>query len=695
MKPVDSGVHQRHTPGIHPVSLEDEIGDPMARLAEYRQFLTPIAVIAIGWSLFQLYAAAQGAPHAMLFRPLHVVLGMALVFAIYPARKSYRRRVDSASEEELEDAPVGSPAPRWLTGMDVVLVALSLAIGAYYVLNSTRISERVTFLDEVTVTDQIVGLLLIVLVLEACRRIVGLSLSIVAVVFLAYQLWGDQLGGLLRHRGLSFDRFIDLQALSPQGLFGVPVGVSAEYVFYFILFAAFLEASGGGKLFIDLALAVTGRARGGPAKAAMVASALMGSINGSAVANVVGTGVFTIPLMKRTGYRPRFAAAVEAMASTGGQVLPPVMGAGAFIMAQMIGWDYRAVALAALVPALLYFVAGYFMVHKEAQRADLRPVAPEERTSMREVVGRLHLLIPLAYLVYMILAGRSLMTAAFQALVVAVVVSFLRRATWLTPAAILKALQVGAQRSVNVALPTAVAGVIVGVVIQTNLGLRFTELVLALSGGLLVPALVITMIGAIVLGLGMPTTSAYIMGAVLLTPPLIELGVPAIAAHLFIFYFACMSMLTPPVALAAFAAAGIAGSPLHQTGLTAFRISLAAYLIPFAFVLSPALLLQEGLLAALWTGTTALLGTYALAAAVIGFQSRSLKLWERTSYFAVALLLVYPGVVSAVGVAALAALVLTAKVRGDSGRTGGPDLTSQTPPPVAQPLNATSGSKEL
>lgn len=636
----------------------------MTNTTDYRQFLKPVALIAIAWSCFQLYAAAQGAPHAMLFRPLHVVFGIALVFAIYPARRGYLRRASNASDEDLPDeVSKGVRAPRWMTVMDGVLVALTIAIGAYYVLNSERISERVTFIDEVTFADRVVGLVLIVLVLEACRRVVGLSLSIVAVLFLVYQLFGDQLTGLLRHRGLTFERFVDLQILSPQGLFGVPVGVSADYVFYFILFAAFLEISGGGKLFIDLALAVTGRARGGPAKAAMVGSALMGSINGSAVANVVGTGVFTIPLMKRTGYRARFAAAVEAMASTGGQLLPPVMGAGAFIMAQMIGWDYRAVALAALIPALLYFIAGYFMVDKEAQRENLRPIAPEDRTRLQDVVGRLHLLLPLGYLVYMILAGRSLMSAAFQAILAVVIVSFLRRVTWLRPATILKALEVGAQRAVNVALPTAVAGIIVGVIIQTNLGLRFTELVLVLSGGSLILALVLTMIGSIVLGLGMPTTSAYIMAAVLLTPPLIELGVPAIAAHLFVFYFACMSMLTPPVALAAFAAAGIAGSPLHQTGLTAFRISIAAYLIPFAFVLSPAMLLEEGIGSAIWFGATALLGTYALASAIIGYQSGILSMWQRILFFAVSAILIYPGeLVSGLAVALFLALVIACRV---------------------------------
>lgn len=629
----------------------------------YRKFLTPIPLIAILWSLFQLYAAFNGAPHAMLFRPMHVVFAVALVFAIHPLTKKYRRRSNADDEESVDTADDREAAPRWMTAVDLFAILATAGIGLYYTMNSERISERVTFVEEVTTLDMIVGTALIILVLEACRRVMGWSLTIVVLVFLVYQMWGANLPGLLRHSGLEFDSFIDMQVLAPQGMFGVPVGVSVDYVFYFVLFAAFLEVSGAGKLFIDLALALTGRARGGPAKAAMVGSALMGSVNGSAVANVVSTGVFTIPLMKRTGYKARFAAGVEAMASTGGQILPPIMGAGAFILAQTIGWDYRAVVVAAVVPALLYFLAGYFMVHKQAERDDIQPMPVEDRVKIRDVVGLLHLLVPLAYLVYMILSGRSLMLSAFQAIIVTIIISFFRRATRLTPAMILEALSSGAQRAISVALPTAAAGIIVGVITQTNLGMRFTELILLVSGGSLILALILTMLGSIVLGLGMPTTSAYIMGAVLLTPPLIELGVPPIAAHLFIFYFACMSMLTPPVALAAFAAAGIAGSPAYQTGNTAFRISLAAYLIPYAFVLSPALLLQEGVWPAIWTGGTALIGTYALSAAVIGYQYRMLRLWERVLFFIAAVGLVYPHLWLSIGaLVAFALLVVYSKI---------------------------------
>jgi TRAP transporter 4TM/12TM fusion protein len=634
--------------------------------SSYSTFVRPAALLAIGWSLFQLHAAAFGQPAAMLFRPMHVVFAVALVFAVTPASKRFLTRAQVDAGEE------GRPAPLWSRGLDVVATLAALAVGLYYILNATRISERVTFIDEVLFSDIVVGLVVVLLVLEACRRVIGPSLPLLALIFLAYQLWGEHLQGVLRHRGITLERFIDLQLLSPQGLFGVPVGVSAEYVFYFILFAAFLEVSGGGKLFIDLAFILTGRARGGPAKASIVGSALMGSINGSAVANVVSTGVFTIPLMKRTGYKPTFAAAVEAMASTGGQILPPIMGAGAFIMAQMLGRPYQEIILAAALPAVLYFAAGYFMVDLTARQEKIAPLDESDRVAFTTVLDRVHLLLPLAYLVYMILTGRSLMSAAYYAIIAVVVVSFLRRQTWLTLPMVLSALQSGAVRAVNVALPTAVAGIIVGVIIQTNLGLQFTELVLGISGGNVAAALVLVMFASIVLGLGMPTTSAYIMAAVLLVPALTELGVQPIAAHLFVFYFACMSMLTPPVALAAYAAAGVADSPLGRTGWTAFRISLAAYLIPYAFVASPALLLQNGIGPGLWFFTTGLLGAYALACGVIGYGRDHARVWERCAFIAIAVALIFPGLPTTLAAAAGLLFLLVHQSRRAKAAAAGP-----------------------
>jgi len=635
-----------------------------ADVADYRRFLRLGAIIALAWSVFQLYVAAFGAPHQLVFRPMHVALATALVFVAFPVVRSWRKRgapVDEADEEGGEQS-TSRDEPMTMTVVDVVLASLALAIGLFYVANTNRISERVTFIDDVLVIDVIVGLGLMLLVLEACRRVVGASLTIVAGVFLAYQFFGQHLPGVLGHAGMPLDRFIDFQALSAQGLFGVPTGVAADYVFYFILFAAFLEISGGGRLFIDIALALTGRLKGGPAKAAVVGSAMMGSINGSAVANVVSTGVFTIPMMKRSGFKARFAAGVEAMASTGGQLLPPIMGAGAFVMAQMLGMPYSDVVIAAIIPAVLYFLSGFLMVDKVARRDDIRPIDAGDRIGFHDISRRIHLLIPLVYLTYLILSGRSLMASAFQAVIAVVIVAFFRRATWFTPHKILVALEMGARRSVNVALPCAVAGIVVGVITQTNLGLRFTELVLAMSGGHLIPALLLVMIGTIILGMGMPTTSAYIMAAVLMAPPLAEVGVPTLAAHLFIFYFACLSMITPPVALASFAAAGIARSKIFPTSIQAFVVSLAAYIVPFAFVMSPELLLQGGdIWRIVWFTGTAAFGIYLLAATVIGYEAGRISVGERVLTFALAIALVYPGMLVSACAGAVAAVYIAAR----------------------------------
>ena len=632
--------------------------------ADYRRYLRLGAIIALAWSVFQLYVAAFGAPHQLVFRPMHVALATALVFVAFPFMPSWRKRgapVDDADEEGGEKS-TPRDEPMTMTVIDVILAGVALAIGLFYVANTARISERVTFIDDVLVIDVIVGLGLMLLVLEACRRVVGSSLAIVALVFLAYQFFGHHLPGVLGHAALPLDRFIDLQALSTQGLFGVPTGVAADYVFYFILFAAFLEISGGGRLFIDIALALTGRLKGGPAKAAVVGSAMMGSINGSAVANVVSTGVFTIPMMRRAGFKARFAAGVEAMASTGGQLLPPIMGAGAFVMAQMLGMPYSDVVVAAIIPAALYFLSGFLMVDKTARRDDIQAIDDGDRIGFREISRRIHLLIPLVYLTYLILSGRSLMASAFQAVIAVVVVAFFRRGTWFTPHKILLALEMGARRSVNVALPCAVAGIVVGVITQTNLGLRFTELVLAMSGGHLIPALLLVMVGTIILGMGMPTTSAYIMAAVLMAPPLAEIGVPTLAAHLFIFYFACLSMITPPVALASFAAAGIARSKIFATSIQAFILSLAAYIVPFAFVLSPELLLQGGdVWRIIWFTGTAAVGIYMLATAVVGYEAGQIAVIERVFALALAVALIYPGMLVSACAAGLAAIYIIAR----------------------------------
>jgi TRAP transporter 4TM/12TM fusion protein len=587
-----------------------------------RSFLRPTPLIAIAWSVFQLYAVIVGFLHPLIMYPVHVCFAVALVFLYYPVSK-------------------GSRVGKFL---DVFLVALTLFIALYTVLNFPRYSTRIPFVDSPTPADIILGISLVVLLLEAGRRTVGLALVIISIVFIIYGFAGKYMPGMLAHRGLSIERFVDLQTMSPNGIFGIPITVSAELVFYFILFGIFLEKSGGGELFIDLAYFLTGRVRGGAAKASVISSALFGTISGSAVANVVVDGIFTIPMMKKTGYSPPFAGAVEATASTGGQIMPPVMGAAAFILAQIVGVTYWEVAIAAAVPACLYYVALFFAVDFEAVRMGLRGLKGDELPDVRKGLKlRIHLLVPLVVIIYYIVSGEvTPVTAALRAIVATVLISFVRKATFMGPVRLLSALEKGAKEAITVAIPCAVAGVVIGVVVNSGLGLKFTDLMIYLSGGILILNLFFVMLAVIILGMGMPTSAAYLMGAILLAPALINQGIVPLAAHLFIFYFAVISMITPPVALASFAASSIAGADLWQTGIIAFRIAIPGFLIPYVFVYDPSLLLQGSLFEIIWVTTTTTIGCIGLAGGVIGYFARRTLWWERTLLIVGSLLLIVP-----------------------------------------------------
>jgi TRAP transporter 4TM/12TM fusion protein len=600
--------------------------------------------VAIAWSLFQLYAVVVGFLHPLILYPVHVTFAVALVFLHNPTR-------------------AGSKAG---TLLDILLVLLTLAIGLYLLLNFERYSTRIPFVHSPTGMDIWLGIGLVILLLETCRRTVGITLTVLACFFIAYAFAGPYMPGLLAHRGLSIKRFVDLQVLSPNGIFGLPIGVSAELVFYFILFGAFLERSGGGALFSDLAYSVTGRVRGGAAKASVVSSALYGTISGSAVANVVITGQFTIPLMKRSGLRPAFAGSVEAVASTGGQIMPPVMGAAAFILAQIIGISYWEVAVAAVLPACLYYVALFFAIDFEAVKKGLKGLSPAELPDVKTGLKlRAHLLIPLIIMIYYIVRGTvTPVTAAFRAIVATVIISFFRKATMMEPRRLLTALEKGAREAITVAIPCAVAGVVIGVIINSGLGLKFTDLMIYLSGGILIVTLLLVMVAVIILGMGMPTSAAYLMGAILLAPALINLGVTPLAAHMFIFYFAVISMITPPVALASFAAASLSGADLWETGILAFRIALPGFLIPYILVYDNALLLRGSLLEILWVTGTATIGVIAFAGSTIGYFARNATKFERAALLAGALLLIVPEkITDLVGIAILAGVFILQRVR--------------------------------
>jgi len=580
-------------------------------------------IIAIAWSSFQLYTAYAGFLPGMVQLPIHLSFALALSLCLFPMLKGRAK---------------GS-----ISIVNLCLIVLSLSTSLYVLLNEERITTRTAFVDEVMALDIFFGLSLVLLLLEVSRRTMGISLTIITLVFLAYGFLGPYIPGILGHGGIPFHRFIDLQLLSEGGIFGLPLGVSAEVVFYFILFGAFLEKSGGGHLFMDIAYALTGRLRGGAAKASVISSALFGTISGSAVANVVVTGTFTIPLMKKTGYSPRFASTVEAVASTGGQIMPPIMGAAAFIMAQILGIPYAQIIITAAIPAVLYYVSLYTVVDLQARREGIQPIPRNDLPNVKEgLKKRAHLLVPLVILIWSILSGYSVTTSAFWAILAIVAISYLRRATWMSGLTILKALETGAKEAIMVAIPCAIAGIIIGVVINSGLGLKFTSILIFFGKDQLLLTLILTMIGCLILGMGMPTSAAYIIAAILLAPPLIKIGFPAISAHMFVFYFAVISMITPPVALASFAAAAIGGAKIWETGSKAFQISLSAFLIPYAFMYNEALLAKSSPLEIIWVTGTAFFGVRAMAAAVVGFWKRPATIMERVLLGAASILLITP-----------------------------------------------------
>ncbi len=583
-----------------------------------KRFLHPVALLAIAWSLFQLYWAVFGMSHVLLVRPIHLSFALAIVFLTRPTGKE-----------------VG-----WF---DYLLALVSLAIAGLYAAEWEFLNERIRDVDPVPLRYLILGPLYILLTVEASRRYLGWGVTSVAVLALAYNFLGHLIPGTLGHRFVELAPFVEFQALGVEGLFGVPLGVSAEVVFYFVLFSAALEISGGGRLFIDIAIRLTGPYRGGPAKAAIVSSGLMGTISGSATANVVGTGVFTIPLMKRLGFAPHYAGAVEAVASTGGQLMPPIMGAAAFILADLTGIPYLTVAAAAAIPAVIYYLSLFCMVDLEAKKRGLTGMGREELPELRGIfLERGLLLFPILLIVGYMVAGFTLMWSATSAAIGVVVLSWVRRATRMGPLKIIEALDSAARMAVPVAVPCAVAGIIVGVLADTGLGLKFSGFIVNVSAGRLILALVLVMVACIILGMGMPTSAAYIMAGTLMGPAFEKLGLPAIAGHLFIFYFAILSMVTPPVALASYVAAGIAESGLAETGWKAFQLSFAAFLVPFAFAYNPAMLLEGPLVETLWVSITCALGVYALAAAFTGYLSAPMAAWERGGLFLGAIGLIVP-----------------------------------------------------
>jgi TRAP transporter 4TM/12TM fusion protein len=597
-----------------------------------------IVAAAVTAALFHLYAAGVSPFTALIQRPVHLALMAILGFLGLGVRMA--GRIQEAGEEDPVSSAAAKPGlgRRLETWAGWILAVLAVVSAAYLGMNHEELVQRAA---SPTTLDLALGLATLVVVLELTRRSTGWGLVAVAGLALVYALSGPYLPGLLAHRGYGPTRLVEHLYLTTEGIWGVPLGVSADFVYLFILFGAVLDVAGGGALLLGLAERVAGNTRGGPAKTASVASAFMGSLSGSAVANVVTTGTFTIPLMRRAGFKPHFAGAIEAAASTGGQLMPPIMGAGAFILATWTQIPYVQVALAATIPALLYYVALLAAIHFRACRMGLEPTSLDERDK-EPVLPRLHLLIPLAVIVILLGMGRSPMRAAFWGVTTAIAVALIRPTTRLAMEDFKRALLAAGRGTVQVAAACAAAGIVVGVATLTGVGLRMSELIVTLAGGHLFPALVLTALGSIVLGMGLPTTAAYVVLAALGAPALVELGVPLLAAHLFIFYYGAISNVTPPVSLAAYAAAGVAGAPAMKTAVSAMILALAGFIVPFMFVYGPPLILDGTLLEIGLTVLTGTVGVIALASATMGYARRSLAGWQRVLMGAAAITLIFP-----------------------------------------------------
>ena len=607
-----------------------------------------VLALALGAALFHLYGAGFSPFTAFIQRPVHFVLMATLGLLGLGMRQRLRK---DRSEDDAE--PDRNAALQWI---DVVLRGLLIAAAVfccfYLVFEHEELVRRA---GTPTTLDLVAGGLAILVVLELTRRTTGWALVVVALLALGYAVAGPYLPGVLAHRGYSPLRLIEHLYLSTEGIWGVPLGVSADFVYLFVLFGAVLDAAGGGELFIGLSSRIAGATRGGPAKTAALASALMGSLSGSAVANVVTTGSFTIPVMKRTGFKPRFAGAIEAAASSGGQLMPPIMGAGAFILATWTNIPYVQVALAAAIPAVLYYVALVTAIHFEAGKTNL----PASSGNVPSVGGRLHLLIPLTVIVVFLALGRSPMRAAYWGVLSAFFLAMASAATRLDWSGAKKALLSAGSGTVQVAAACAAAGIVVGVASLTGIGLRMSEFIVTLSGGHLPIALVLTAMGAVILGMGLPTTAAYVVLAALGAPALTEMGVPLLPAHLFIFYFGALSNVTPPVALAAYAAAGIAGGTPIRTAVTALSLAVTGFVVPFMFVYGPPLLMDGTVLSVLLAFATASIGVAALAGAVIGFVRSPLAFWERGLLAVAALCLLASGIATdVVGIVVLGSLLM-------------------------------------
>jgi len=600
--------------------------------------------ICIAISIYHFTTSFAGAPATLKHRSLHVSMMLFLSFILYPFNDKVSRRR--------------------LPFYDIILAALSLGITIYVWIDYPNIIARAGIINTM---DYIMGTILVLLVLEASRRISGWPLTILASIFILYGLFGKNIPGIFAHRGYDWGSLVNQFFISTDGIYGTSVGVASSYIFLFILFGEVMNKSGMGQFFNDVALALAGSSKGGPAKVAVIASGFLGSINGSAIANVVTTGTFTIPLMKKTGYSKEFAGSVEATASVGGQLLPPVMGAAAFIMAEMIGIKYSKIIVYAAIPAILYYIGIIIQVHLRALKDDLTGIPKEELPRLGQIMkDKGHLLIPIIFLLVMLFfSGKTVIYSAFMSIVVTILVSMFKKSTRMSFRDILDAFASGAKGTVSVAMACAIVGIIIAVTSITGFGLNMANAIILLGGTSILATLVFTMITCIILGMGLPSIPAYLITATIAAPALVELGIPVVAAHLFVFYFAMFANLTPPVALAAFAAAGLSGGDPMKTGFQAVKLALAGFIVPYMFVFNNQLLLLNTTApVAVRTTITSIIGVAMIGIAIEGYLKKKVPSALRIASFIGAMLLITADVTQDIMGFAILAVLLFQQFKG-------------------------------
>lgn len=612
---------------------EDEVENVEELLAKYdkgSRFRTLsgnqekiMAVLLFCFTLFQLYYSIRGGIDAMIARSIHLAFGLSAVFLLYPTSSKMSRKK--------------------MHPLDVFLGILVAACCLYIVVFYKDIVMRQGLINQ---TDMIIGGIAIILVLEAARRVIGLPMVIISLGFIIYALMGRSIPGSLGHRGVSIEGLVQHLFYTTEGILGLPIQVSSTFIFMFLLFGAYLEKTGMGEFFIQLANSVSGSTPGGPAKVAVISSACMGTLSGSSVANVVGTGSFTIPMMKKLGYKPEFAGAVEATASTGGQLMPPIMGAAAFLLAEITGAPYSKVILCATIPAILYYMGVFVGVHFEAKKLGLKGIPKDEIPSLGKVLrNRGQLVIPIFVVIALLTSGWSPIYAALGAVASTILCAAIRKETRLSGHDILVGMVQGAKNALTVIAACACAGIITGVVTKTGIGLKMGSVLVGIANGNLLLTLFFTMITSLILGIGVPTTANYVITSTIAAPAILMIKdasgaqlVPILAAHLFVFYFGIIADVTPPVCLAAVAASGVAKSEPMKTGLQATRLAIGAFLIPYMFVISPELILINPTISIIPKLITAVLGISCVAIGLTGYFKSNLNLIERIALFAAGIL---------------------------------------------------------